>query len=454
MRRHLRFAIPIALLALVFLGLYSQEKAARREVEREQARCRSASLPLTQSEWPSAHVSASNDAAPDYEAMAAQLDANDFSEAEYDLLDRMSGTKPVTAEEISRVRHAFEKRRLVMDTLFRTVEMPGYAYGADLSPAGLERDILGPARLRTAAKLMRDYAMLLAREGRYGEAAHTLALGYRIGSHTYSIPTIMGYLTGDAVDHIVSVGFQRLLQVAGPDPVATRAVRNATGSAPAPGSLAYALAGSIATDEGWFTAVRAGGYGEFSSGFAYGDPGRYTDPSLWKPGLSTFALRFSPTTYRTMVYGAEAAYLRTVRDAVTFADRPYAESQAETARLKAALNPRRRSNAYARSTVSMLESSLDRRAYTLASRSVLLASTDVLEYRARTGRFPDRLEQAMPHPPEDPFTGKRLMYQRKQTNGFVIFSAGPEGRSAPPRREDMYQAAFYYPRTPLPSERP
>src|SRR5439155_18581248 len=61
-----------------------------------------------------------------------------------------------------------------------------------------------------------------------------------------------------------------------------------------------------------------------------------------------------------------------------------------------------------------------------AREEVVMTGAALLAYRARRGAFPDRLEEAIPAPPRDPFSGRPLKY-RREGDGFVVFSVGPEG---------------------------
>jgi hypothetical protein len=82
-----------------------------------------------------------------------------------------------------------------------------------------------------------------------------------------------------------------------------------------------------------------------------------------------------------------------------------------------------------------------------AREDVVMAGAALLAYRARRAAFPDRLEEAMPVPPLDPFSGQFLKY-RREGDGFVVFSVGAEGTfggGEPGTRIDSRQVYFRYP---------
>ena len=55
---------------------------------------------------------------------------------------------------------------------------------------------------------------------------------------------------------------------------------------------------------------------------------------------------------------------------------------------------------------------------------VTLAGAAILAARAKAGAFPE----ALPAPFVDPYTSRPLLYRREGANGFVVYSAGPEGK--------------------------
>lgn len=64
--------------------------------------------------------------------------------------------------------------------------------------------------------------------------------------------------------------------------------------------------------------------------------------------------------------------------------------------------------------------------YTTARAALLLAATRVLDYRAANGRFPNRLQDALPKPPMDPFVGRPVKY-RPMDRGFTLWCVGRTG---------------------------
>jgi hypothetical protein len=79
-----------------------------------------------------------------------------------------------------------------------------------------------------------------------------------------------------------------------------------------------------------------------------------------------------------------------------------------------------------------------------AGEDVVSAGAAVLAYRARHDVCPDRLEQAMPQPPLDPFSGQPLKY-RREGDGFVVYSVGASGKfdGGQPGRERYPREAYF-----------
>ncbi|HLK61262.1 MAG TPA: hypothetical protein VKU00_32230, partial [Chthonomonadaceae bacterium] len=89
-----------------------------------------------------------------------------------------------------------------------------------------------------------------------------------------------------------------------------------------------------------------------------------------------------------------------------------------------------------------------KRATDQARISIVQTGASLLAWKAKHGAFPNRLEEALPTIPTDPFDGKPLRY-RRESNGFVVYSIGVTGNfdgGSPDEKPDAKESLFRYPR--------
>jgi hypothetical protein len=111
---------------------------------------------------------------------------------------------------------------------------------------------------------------------------------------------------------------------------------------------------------------------------------------------------------------------------VRTADLPYSAAEAGECRMLNELEEAYRSDADDRMMASLVDAdeySAGRRAETQAEAADALAAADVFLWKARYGRFPDTLAEAMSPVPLDPFDLRPLRYQRERS-GFVVYGVG------------------------------
>lgn len=82
----------------------------------------------------------------------------------------------------------------------------------------------------------------------------------------------------------------------------------------------------------------------------------------------------------------------------------------------------------------------------VANYRIIEASARVLAWKEAHGGFPDALKNAVPKELIDPFSKKPLLY-RKTANGFVVYSAGGEGKASGRYnpRDERAGVAFWFP---------
>jgi hypothetical protein len=233
------------------------------------------------------------------------------------------------------------------------------------------------------------------------------------------------------MDTITSDSLGVILRMAGSDPRAAAAVREALRAAPKRVSPAYEFEQYCGECNDEFRRIRQGDYDAFAASFPYGDPGRFTDPALWDRNPRAFVLRHVPFTYRAMVDSSNAATLRTLRDIIGHADLPYRKRCDWIRTERLSLSPSDPDNAHPRLMLEDFESQSADYTNAVAHRNVVLAAANVLVYRAQTGRLPERLSDTGPDVPPDPFTGNPLQYRRDEKGGFTVSSIGQSAKDIP-----------------------
>lgn len=278
------------------------------------------------------------------------------------------------------------------------------------------------AVMRDSVKKLTAESVGTAAKGRYVEAVQNQALGYRAARHAATEPILIAYLFNLAVDHITTEGLSEILARSGPNPAVSAAIRQAMDAHPLYHDVEPALQGEALFMAGAGRSIRSVADIMALSG---------TPPG----SISSLArIRFPAGLWRHFVLEPnEAAYRHFSTRSILAARAPAPLRKKALDRIEhdiaalPALNP----SFYAAKYLFPIFSGVyDKHFRSLAERRVLLAATYVMDYRSRHGRWPPRLEDAMPNPPLDPFTGKRLAY-RQAAGGFVVKSIGDPGATRP-----------------------
>ena len=356
-----------------------------------------------------------------------------------------------TPEQLAVVQKIYDSRQDVWDLVHQAADKPQCVFVRDWKQGA---GILFPEyqKIREAARLLNTESYLLAAQGKYSDAVKNQARGFRVAEHAASDPVLISYLVGVACDAITLRGMQNVLILAGPNAdVDAQVARAVTGGRPRL-SLRYALGGEIASfQDVTFLQLRAqtqrGGVPALVS-LASADFGLSKVPPVSGPTTPvdvTFALDW--------LDASQALTLSHMRVLVAASDLPplpqsrvfTQEAQAQVAQPKTALTVLSDELLPAYDRIDQQETRRQ------ANESVTLASADVLGAWTKDGTFPSALPRAM----TDPFTGRPLGYRREGDDGFVVYSAGPDGTfggGKPGDARNDRQIKFRYPAaaTPIP----
>ena len=384
-------------------------------------------------------------AAPLYEKLAALRRAKPLGLPRY--AQPLDAHHTYTPEQLARVQQVVETRQDIFTLLYQAADKPQCVFARDWAQDALAPPFPQYAGLRESARELKTESILLAEQGRYAEAVTSQARGYRLAEHTASDRTLMAYLVAVAMDEITLSGMQDILTLAGPNAAVDAQVAQALTGHGARLSLADALRGEPAIADGGFTLI---GRGDFVLALNTLKPGTEPIPSRSKTAPTSNEKQF----YADILAAAEANYLHQMRAVIRAAD-TQGDAAAFALATQAAQTP---TNDPVQQFTRLLwpfqyDILNDLPVRDAMSREITRAAAAVLAERAKTGTYPD----ALPGTFRDPYTNKPLGYRREGTDGFVVYSAGPDGKGDGGRPGDSANYAearyrFRYPavRVPVP----
>jgi hypothetical protein len=356
--------------------------------------------------------------------------------------------RSTTPEELAAVRKMLEKRQDAIDLIHRATDRPCCAFRPDWShgPPLLYHEF---STLRAAARLLQAESFIHTQAGRWSEAITTQARGFRVAEHAATDSFLIGYLIGLALDRITLVGMENILYRAGPDAEVAEAVRSTFAAHRPRFDFRRALEGETVYGLVSLEQLRRRGPRKLAAWLSmFVDleiEGKARKPSV-NPRKLTPA---EQTVWNRLIDAAEASLLQRHRRIITngrasYPARAVLLKQLDDHDKEQPNNPVCRLSADVYSIIGSTDTQGVRRR---AMEDTVMAGAALLAYRARHTSFPDRLEEAIPEPPLDPFRGQPLKY-RREGDGFVVFSVGPDGTfdgGEPGARIDSLQVYFRYP---------
>ena len=352
-----------------------------------------------------------------------------------------------TPDQLAAIKKIYDSRPEVWALVHQAADRPQCVFTRQWSDGF---SVLFPelAQFREADRLLNTETYLLAAQSKYAEAVQNQTRGFRIAQHAASDPTLISYLVGNACEAITLNGMRGILIQAGPNAAVDAQVRQAIEAHRPRLSLRYALTGEVV--------IQTIDLGQMHE-------------ALDKDGLRGMA---------TVFLGNDDLLLKHLTPG-TSADRRFAQNWLDANEAiiltrmhsliaDADLTPIPRRQAFAQEaaqadvppTVLTFLSSVLLPAFAkvegnetrrVAQEEVALAAAAILAQRAKTGAFLETLPEPFP----DPYTSKPLLYRREGANGFVVYSAGPDGNydgGKPGDKAASGMVVFRYPavKTPAP----
>ena len=357
-----------------------------------------------------------------------------------------------TPEQIAAVQEIYDSRPEVWALLHQAADRPQCVFPRNWSEGA---GVLFPEfqQIREAARLLNTETYLLAAQGKYAEAVKNQTRGFRVAEHAASDPVLISYLVGNACESITLSGMRGILDMSGPNAAVDAQVRQAIETNRPQLSLHYALTGEIVTQaidlRQMQKALNKDGLRAMAAAFTGN-----ADPLLKRLTPGTPADRQFAQDW---LDASEAIILSRMHSLLAASDLtpiPRRQAFAQDASAQAAAPPSALTllpNLFL-PVFTQVENNETRR---VAQEEVVLAGAAVLASRAKTGAFPEMLPEPFP----DPYTSRPLGYRREGAVGFVVYSAGQDGKfdgGKPGDKAASGMVLFRYPaiKTPAPVETP
>jgi len=348
-----------------------------------------------------------------------------------------------TPEQIAAVQKIYDSRPDVWALVHQAADRPQCVYTRHWFEGF---SVLFPelAQFREAARLLNTETYLLAAQGKYAEAVQNQARGFRVAEHAASDPILISYLVGNACEAITLNGMRGIMNQTGPNANVAAQVRQAIETSRPHLSLRYALTGEAVLQAIGLRQMRAaldkGGLRDLAAGFAGRSDPIVTHLTPGTPADRRFALDW--------LDASEAIILTRMLSLLAAADLtpiPRRQVFIQDAAAQAAAPPSALTllpNMFL-PVFTQVENNETRR---VAQEEVTRAGAAILASRAKTGAFPD----ALPEPFPDPYTSKPLGYRREGGDGFVVYSAGPDGTYNGGKPDDKAAPGMVVFRYPVP----
>ncbi len=323
-----------------------------------------------------------------------------------------------TPAQLAAVQKIYDSRRDVWDLVHQAADRPRCVFARDWKQ--------GPALLfpeyqwlREASRLLNTETYLLAAQGRYAEAVQNQTRGFRLVEHAASDPVLISYLVGEACGTIALQGMGNVLTLAGPDADVSALVAQAVTENRPRLSLRDALGGEAA--------LHAVGYHWVHDGLPQADLAALTQVvAAGAPPVRDTGAPATPADrlfVMEMLDSSEAKTLDGLRQMALASDLPPRQRQEAFARYAAAPSGPPQVSDILGGLLPVFAKVGKNDTWRQAREAVLLAAAAVLAARAKTGGYPD----ALPQPFSDPYTDGPLGFRREGADGFVVYSAGPDG---------------------------
>jgi hypothetical protein len=427
-------AIPILLL---FGCSHKTRDAAksRSAYLQEVAAIHRAGLPVYPGDLKKTPPPPERNAAPLYQALPAIKNSKPLPETAEETLGYLYSRKTPTPEQLAAGRQLLTSRKDILRAIHDAISLPDcdFRHNWALGPALTLPD----SDMRSATRWISAESALFLLDGKPIDAVNNLALGFRIGKHVSKDPIIIAYLVGVATDSITLAGLEKVLYLAGEKTGVAEAVSASIVKNWKPNSLAHAMGGEFVTQTVSLEMLRRGGLDEFRKEMGVSE--------------ENFKLLYTPGAgdWQPWVDDNGIFMLEITRKTTQSCELPYPESH----RIMTGVNAEKESGIKRDMSIAYMilpdsDQLLVKRASIQARMDIDRTAAKLIAWKQHHGRFPEKLGQAIPSVPADPFDLKPLRY-RREGSGFVLYSIGETGKfdgGTVAVKPDAKESLFRYPR--------
>jgi hypothetical protein len=310
-------------------------------------------------------------------------------------------------------------REIALRQLQQAAQMRYCAFPNDWTRPMYELTFPNFARVREAGRLLVLDSSVLAADGKADESLDALTSTYVASSHAMTDPILISALVGYAIIGIAHGGLEESLSLADPSRAACRSMYDALGRIDLDTPFRRATLGERAGAIQFFDDVRTGrlSLAEVLTGFD-GNPS----------AQARIMAALYPTLGRPLFNIDEASMLEFHRRHLEAAALPWPQSSHAFDQIQGDIEELPGYSALLTQMVFPVYGRADwskrKAAATLAVDRAALA---IEAFKAQTRRYPDTLKQVEAlgwDLPDDPLSGKPLLYRRKG-DGFTVWSVGP-----------------------------
>ena len=380
-------------------------------------------------------------AAPLYAKLADMLHDKPLGLPMY--AEPLDASHTYTPEQIAAVQKIYDSRPEVWALIHQTADTPQFVIARSWTNP-TEPSTMRFGSIREAERLLCTETYLLARQGKYSAAVKNQARDFQIARHAASDLTLLSYLAWGACDALALRGMHDILILSGPNAEVAAQVKQAVEGGRPNFTFRSALSHEPAQISwAWSVAKASLGKNRMADVIANIQGSNQPLDNSVKP--SGTDKQFASD----WVDASEAISLNRMRSLAVAADLPLAARRIAFASASGIAETPPTVLTLIRSfSGAEMSSFADIPAHIQARETVLLAGAAAMGAWTKGGGFP----AALPGKFTDPFTGKPLGYRREGTNGFVVYSAGPDGTfdGGKPGDKTQGQILFRYPAVPVP----
>ncbi len=440
--------VGVAVVGLLFWGY---QNSARTRLEKMRNTLRGDGLPITASEMRLPSPPVEENAAPLYVQLDQLLQVHPLTGNDK-ILDYGTDNFYETPAGLAQLRAAVRNRQDILQLVHQAAARPQCAFNRDYA---LGPNLLLPeyAQMRAGMRALVSESAELVAEGRPVDAVHNLEAGFHIAHHLDTEPVLIGQLVDIAIDAITLHGMGNILHKAGDRPEVADAVADAIARNWKPANVAISMQGEVVLAEVSCNMIRRDP-AQLAAIMGMIDPDQIPAEQQRQANLCRL---FGPLFTATLMDANECNYLDYEHRVYLALKRPYLDGKADLNALSKELEANSKRPTYLLASVLTPVFSLltNKQAQDEARALTTRSSALVLAYKARHGKFPERLEEAVSPVPIDPLNGQPLHYRlytgSDGVRGFEIYSAGNDGKfdgGSPTEKPKEYQTTFWYPMAP------